>query len=178
MIYNRKSNWKDAMWYQMAYESPFKSQKQLHFHLFGDAIKNVQVYFSSSFLSKLTLVTSLNHMCNCKPFCNPLGDYKSFLVDAKENNRIYSCKNGWFGHKSQTLGLEWIGFLVMTTTMLNDKLWSSKVLVTSWFYFVDRGGFQGHVRDHKLIKFIRKLVYWNGVILNENNMISLVPNCI
>jgi hypothetical protein len=35
-----KSSWKDGMRCPMAYEPPSKSQKQLHFHIFWNAIKN------------------------------------------------------------------------------------------------------------------------------------------
>ncbi len=81
----------------------------------------IYVYFSFSFSSKLTLVTSINCICNYKPLCNHLCDYKSFLPNAMKDSHIYSHKNGWFGHKSQMHGLEWTWFLVVTLWKNNCK---------------------------------------------------------
>jgi hypothetical protein len=72
------------------------------------------VYFSSSFSSRSTLIASISHIYNCKPFCSCLCDYKSLLRSAKEDSHIYifikmidldtSCKHmGWNGNDS----LEW-----------------------------------------------------------------------
>jgi hypothetical protein len=71
------------------------------------------MYFSSSFSFKLTLVANISCICNYKPFCGCLCDYKSFLPSATTDTCIYSCKNDWFGHKSQMLQLEWTRFLVV-----------------------------------------------------------------
>ncbi len=69
------------------------------------------MYFS--FSSKSILVTSLNHIYNCKLLCNYLCGYKSFLPSATKDSHINSCKNGRFGHKLQMHGLEWTWFFVV-----------------------------------------------------------------
>jgi hypothetical protein len=111
-IYNHKPNWKDATWCPMAYEPFFKSQKQLHFNYFGMSLKmdDINVFFILIFIqinisckSKLhmQLQTIYNFLC------------KLFLLNSMEDNHICSHKNHWFGHKSQTYGLEWTWFIIM-----------------------------------------------------------------
>ncbi len=106
-IYSCKSSWKDATWCPIAYEPPFKLHKNYIFIYFGMPLKKDDIcVFSSSFSSKLTLITSLSHICNYKPFCNWLCNYKSIILGAKKDNCIYNCKIDWFGHKLQTHGLD------------------------------------------------------------------------
>jgi hypothetical protein len=57
----------------------------------------------SPFSFKLIII--INHICNLKPFCNWICDYKSFSTLAMEDNWNDNCKNGWIGHKLQTHGL-------------------------------------------------------------------------
>jgi hypothetical protein len=77
--------------------------------------------------SKLTLVASLNDICNCKPLCSCLCDYKLFLLGGTKDSHIYNHKNGWFGHKLQTHGLEWAWlFVVPSAIVLKPKVKVSK----------------------------------------------------
>jgi hypothetical protein len=78
------------------------------------------MYFSSSFSSNLTLIASLNCMCNYKSLCNCLCNYKLFLLGATKDSHIYTHKNGWFGHKLQMHGLEWIGSLIVKIISLQS----------------------------------------------------------
>ncbi len=80
------------------------------------------MYFLFSFSSKLTLVASISHICNCEPFCDWLCDHKSFLLVAIKDSYIYNGKDGWFGHKLQTHGLKWTRFLLMFTSLTKTTL--------------------------------------------------------
>jgi len=67
------------------------------------------ITLSSSFLYKLTIVTSHSHM-QLKPFCNCKCNFKSFLYGTMEDKYIDSKKKwsiwthhkhmGWYGHDS------------------------------------------------------------------------------
>ncbi len=89
----------------VTYEPHCKLQKQLSLHINIVGCHQLWMmwkHFSSSFLSKLVVVTSHSYIYNVKPFCNWICDYKSFLPHAMEDNWNDNHKNCWLGHKSNT----------------------------------------------------------------------------
>jgi hypothetical protein len=86
------------------------------FNFWGMPLKmnDISVFVIFIFI-QIDISASLSCICNHKPLCSCLCNYKLSLLSATKDTCIYSCKNGWFGHNSQMHELEWIGFLVVTT---------------------------------------------------------------
>ncbi len=126
------------------------------FIYFGMPLKMDDInVFLILFSSKSTLVASISCICNYKPFCNRLYDYKLLLPSAMEDSR----KNCWFRHKSQMHGLEWTKLLVMCfdvcgcckdfgvgarTVEIGDKKWNIEKLSINFPNFVMKEKAWGH----------------------------------
>jgi hypothetical protein len=111
-----------------------KSQKQLHFHLFWDVTKNE--WYEYIHIIQINICLKLNCICNYKPVCNHLCDYKSFLLSATEESCIYSCNMvdldtsckcmGWNGHDSLHCSYSFrmnVFFIVSQTMSLTLFAW-------------------------------------------------------
>jgi hypothetical protein len=109
MINSCKSSWKDGTRCPMADETPSKSQKQLHFHLFWNAIKNA--WYKCVFHFHLHPNASISCIYNYKPLCTRLCEVTSHFYEVPWRTIISkitkmvdldtSCKNmGWNGHDS------------------------------------------------------------------------------
>jgi len=104
-----KSSWKDGTWCPIAYEPPSKLQKQLHFHLFWNSIKNA--WYKCVFHFHFHPNASISCIYNCKPFCSHLCKVISHFYQLPWRTIISkvtklvdldtSCKSmGWNGHDS------------------------------------------------------------------------------